>query len=203
MVSHLNLERTALVLIGFQNDYFHTDGILVGALEDQEWSQQMLRNTLKTIQSLEDSPALIVSAPIIFTPDYSELHEPIGILKLVQEQGAFKDGESGSETIPELLAFGSRIVEVPGRRGLNAFSNTELGSLFQARGIENVMLAGVVTSICIDSTGRAAQELGYKVTILSDCTAGRTGFEREFYCEKIFPLYAKVLDASELLESDN
>ena len=64
----MNTQDTALVLIGFQNDYFHTDGILVGALEDQEWPQQMLRNTLKAIQALEDSPALIVSAPIIFTP---------------------------------------------------------------------------------------------------------------------------------------
>ena len=67
-------------------------------------------------------------------------------------------------------------------------------------GIEEVVVCGAVTSICIDSTGRAAHERGYRVTILSDCTASRTPYEQEFYCENIFPLYSKVLTAAEFLE---
>jgi len=197
-----NLDRTALVLIGFQNEYFHDDGLLASAIEDRGWTHQVLQNTLRTIESLSDSPALIVSAPIIFTPDYSELREPVGILKLIEERGAFKEGAVGSETISELKAFGDRIVEVPGRRGLNAFSNTDLDRQLRSRGIESVILAGVVTSICIDSTGRAAHELGYSVTVLSDCTAGRTRLERAFYCEQVFPLYAHVVGAREHLRAE-
>ena len=63
-----------------------------------------------------------------------------------------------------------------------------------------MVVCGAVTSICIDSTGRAAHERGYRVTILSDCTASRTPYEQEFYCENIFPLYANVLTAAEFLE---
>ena len=56
-------------------------------------------------------------------------------------------------------------------------------------------MAGVVCSICIDSTGRSAFERGYKVTMLSNCISGRTVFEQKFYCENIFPLYANVIDS--------
>jgi nicotinamidase-related amidase len=58
----------------------------------------------------------------------------------------------------------------------------------------------VVTSICVDSTGRAAYDRGYKVSVLSDCTSGRTTFEQDFYCENVFPLYAEVIDHVQFLQ---
>ena len=61
------------------------------------------------------------------------------------------------------------------------------------------VLAGAVTSICIDSTGRSAHERGYGVTVLSDCTCGRTNFEQDFYIEQILPLYAQISTSEELL----
>ena len=58
----------------------------------------------------------------------------------------------------------------------------------------------MVTSLCIDSTGRAAYERGFLVTILSDCVSARTLDEQAFYCNSIFPLYADVLNNQEALE---
>ena len=95
--------------------------------------------------------------------------------------------------------MGDRIVEIPGKRGLNAFSNTDLEAELRDRGVTQVVIAGVVTSICIDSTARAAQECGFSVHVLSDCTAGRTRFEQDFYCREVFPLYASVTTSVELL----
>jgi nicotinamidase-related amidase len=189
-------KQTALVLIGFQNDYFATDGVLCNVIEKRA---QLITNAVELVEELSKLPILIVATPVLFTPNYGELVEPVGILKTIKEVGAFKAGTKGAETIAELRRFGDRIVEVPGKRGLNAFSNTDLDQLFKARAITNVVLAGVATSICIDSTGRSAYERDYKVFILSDCTAGRTSFEQEFYCEKIFPLYAQVIDHAELV----
>jgi nicotinamidase-related amidase len=198
MKSRLELSKTAVILIGYQNDYFASDGALVGALEDGEGRRNMLASTVSMLEALAETEATLISTPIVFTQDYSELVEPTGILKTIVDVGAFREAERGSETIPELAAFGDRILEIPGKRGLNAFSNTELGEVLQSKGIEDVVLAGVVTSICIDSTGRAAHERGYRVSVLSDCTAGRTFFEQEFYCERIFPLYAAVIPSRDL-----
>jgi nicotinamidase-related amidase len=184
-------ENTALILIGFQNEYFSPQGTLYGLLVG---ASQVLANTVDLVERLRPQPILIVDTPIIFTPDYSELVEPTGILKTVKDIGAFKAGTKGSETLPEIQRFGERIVEVPGKRGLNAFSNTDLDELLKRRRITTVALAGCKTSLCIDSTGRSAYDKGYKVVILSDCTAGNDDFEQKFYCEKIFPLYADVID---------
>lgn len=196
-MSAYDLQKTAVVLIGYQNDYFADGGALVGALEG-DWRGTMLENTNRLLDALADTPATLISTPIQFTPDYSELVEPTGILKTIVEVGAFREGDPGSETIEDLRRRGDRILEIPGKRGLNAFSNTELGEVLEARGIEDVVLAGVVTSICIDSTGRAAHEMGFRVGILADCTAGRTRFEQEFYLENIFPLYASVTSSESL-----
>lgn len=188
---------TALLLIGFQNDYFSDDGILHGVIEVS--AEAVLASTVELIEALRSTDILMISTPIIFTPDYEELVEPVGILKTIKELGAFKQGTKGSETISQIRKSGDRIVEVPGKRGLNAFSNTELDRLLQRNEIKNVIIAGVVTSICIDSTGRSAHEKGYRVYILSDCTCGRTQVEQDFYIKDVFPLYAEVIDHNTLL----
>ena len=190
--------KTALVLIGYQNDYFAEDGILHGVIESS--TESVLKNTISVIRALEKTDALIITTPINFTPDYSELIDPVGILQVIKEAGAFKAKTSGAGTIPEILAFGDRIVEIPGKRGLNAFASTNLDKVLKKHGITTIALAGAITSICIDSTGRAAFEKGYKVVQLSDCISSRTSLEESFYCSTVFPLYANVMDSKTFLK---
>jgi len=192
-------DKTAVILIGYQNDYFAEDGVLRGVIEEPGRASAVLANTLALIVRLQTTAALLISTPIIFTPDYAELFEPVGILKVIKQLEAFKRGSKGAETVPQLRAFGERILQISGKRGLNAFSNTRLHETLQQQGVRDLVLAGAVTSICIDSTGRAAFEAGYAVHLLSDCTAGRTRIEQSFYCDTIFPLYAEVLDSASLL----
>ncbi len=189
---------TALVLIGYQNDYFAKDGILHGVIESS--TESVLRNTIGLIDALEKTDALIITTPINFTPDYSELIDPVGILQVIKDAGAFKAKTSGAGTIPEILDFRDRIIEVPGKRGLNAFASTDLDKILRERGIKTIALAGAITSICIDSTGRAAFEKGYKVVQLTDCISSRTSLEESFYCSTVFPLYANVMDSKVFLK---
>ncbi len=196
----MNPEQTAIVLIGYQNDYFATDGILHNVIEESTKATNVVVNTVNLVQELLHTPALIITTPIFFTSTYDELVEPVGILNVIKQYGAFQAGSIGSEMTPELVPFKDRITEVPGKRGLNAFSNTELNSLLRSKQITNFILAGAVTSVCIDSTGRYAHELGYQVSVLSDCTSARTNFEQDFYCNNIFPLYANVISHAQLLD---
>lgn len=195
----MDMKGTALILIGFQNDYFADDGILHHVIEAELHTETIVERTVRLIERLMPTPVLIISTPIIFTSNYRELTDPMGVLKIIKDAEAFRAGTRGAETIPEIRRFGGRVLEVPGKRGLNAFSNTELDEILRRHGINHVILAGVVTSICIDSTARAAHELNYKVSVLSDCTAGRTAFEQSYYCREILPLYADVMTSDEIL----
>jgi nicotinamidase-related amidase len=193
-------EKTLLVLIGFQNDYFAPDGILRGVIDQALSHLDVVANTVALLRRLAATPVVIVDTPIVFTPEYTELAaEPTGILKAIREVRAFCAGTPGVETIAELRAFGTRIVTVPGKHGINAFSNTALDHLIEAHGIRDIVLAGAVTSVCVDSTGRSAYERGLHVHVLRDCTSARTLIEQEFYCDHIFPIYAQVLTSETLI----
>jgi len=199
----MNAESTALILVGYQNDYFAPDGILRGVVEEPNRVDSVLASTLALIRHLAPTPATIVATPIVLEPDYRALANSVGILDKIKASGAFKAGTAGAEDIPELAAFGDRITYVKGKVGFNAFSNTLLDRVLKERGIKDVLIAGMVTSLCIDSTGRAAYERGYSVRILSDCTSARTRAEQEFFCQNIFPLYGGVLDSRQALAQLN
>ncbi len=191
--------KQALILIGFQNDYFAQDGILRSVVEESSKNTKIIENITHLLSNI-DRELLVISTPIIFSENYKELTDPVGILKIIKEVGAFKAGSKGSETIDEIRNFGSRIMEIPGKLGLNAFHDTDLEETLTDHGIEEVIIAGTVASICIDSTGRSAFEKGFKVSMLSDCISGRTVFEKDFFVEQVFPLYADVIDSGSLLE---
>lgn len=190
--------KQALILIGFQNDYFSPDGILRSVVEESSKDTNIIDNVVNLLKKI-DSEMMVISTPIIFSENYEELTEPVGILKTIKEVGAFKAGNKGSETIEEIRQFGSRIKEIPGKLGLNAFQGTELEQTLRENGIEEVVIAGTVASICIDSTGRSAFEKGFKVSMLSDCISGRTIFEKDFFVEQVYPLYADVYSSERLI----
>ena len=196
----MNPKQTAVILVGFQNDYFAKDGILRGVVEEPHRVDEVLANSIAFLKEAAKTEMTIISTPINLTPDYRALASPVGILHSIKESGAFKDGTVGADTIPELKEFGDRILFVTGKVGFNAFSNTHLEDVLAERGIKDVLVAGMVTSLCIDSTGRAAYERGFSVTILSDCSSARTLGEHEFYCKNIFPLYGRACDSRQVLE---
>ena len=126
--------NSALILIGYQNDYFAGDGILRGVVEESVGANDVLAKTRRLLEVTTPTDMVIIETPIIFTEDYSELVNPVGILKAIKDHGAFKAGTKGSETIPLIKDYGDRIMTVPGKRGLNAFSNTDLHEILAARG---------------------------------------------------------------------
>lgn len=193
----MNNKKYALVLIGFQNDYFAKNGLLHGAIEAS--SESVLSNTLDLLRKVDKTDMPIISTPIYFTSNYEELVNPVGILNTIKAIGAFDRSKDGSKVISEIEAFGDRIITIEGKRGLNAFHLTHLDETLKNAGATHIVLAGVVTSICIDSTARSATEMGYEVIVLCDCTAGRTSYEQEFYCSDIFPLYARIMNHNDLL----
>jgi len=193
-------QTTALILVGYQNDYFARNGVLRGAVEDPERVDQVLANSLELCGLVRATEMTVIATPFLMEAGYREQANSVGILDTIKSAGAFRPGSEGAATIPELLAFGDRITYIPGKAGFNAFTHTDLDRVLRQRGIENVLVAGMVTSLCVDSTGRAAYELGYGVSILSDCCSARTPIEQEFFCERIFPLYASVLTNRQVME---
>lgn len=193
-------DTTALILIGYQNDYYRSDGVLHGYLEGSEYVRRSLATTLTLLGRLAPTTVTMIETPIVFTDDYSELRDPVGILAAIRDMKAFRAGQPGSARVQELDPYRERILSVPGKRGMNAFVGTRLDEELRQRRIRDIVLLGSVASICIDSTGRSAAERGYRVHFVSDCITGRTLVELDLYLKTIFPLYGQVISSSELID---
>ena len=76
----MDLKHTALILVGYQNDYFAKNGILRGVVEEPGRVDEVLNNTLALISRLAPTAATIISTPIVLAPDYRALANPSGIL---------------------------------------------------------------------------------------------------------------------------
>jgi nicotinamidase-related amidase len=55
----------------------------------------------------------------------------------------------------------------------NSFRDTGLSVLLEERGIEDVVVIGAMSHMCVDATVRAANDLGYKTTTIHDACATR------------------------------
>jgi nicotinamidase-related amidase len=78
-------------------------------------------------------------------------------------------GEYGHDIVDELQpAEGEPVIDKPGK---GAFYKTDLGLILQNKGIKNLIVAGVTTHVCVQTTIREANDRGYNCLLLEDCSA--------------------------------
>jgi nicotinamidase-related amidase len=182
----LDLGAAALLIIDMQRDFLEPGGF--GEMLGTDVSQ--LRRTIEPNRALlaawRGAGGMVIHTREGHRPDLSDLPPakkargrsatcigdpgPMGRI-LVR-------GEAGHDIIPELCpAAGEPVIDKPGK---GAFFATDLHAILQNRGIQQLVVTGVTTEVCVNTTVREANDRGYDCLVVSDC------------CGSYFPEYHEM-----------
>jgi biuret amidohydrolase len=171
----IDLDRTALLLIDMQRDFLEPGGF--GEALGNKVS--LLSAAIGPCKALLDGARrrrmLVVHTREGHRPDLSDAP------KAKVERGApslrigaigpmgriLVRGEPGHDIIPSLYPKANEpVVDKPGK---GAFYATDLQSILQNRSIENLIVCGVTTEVCVHTTVREANDRGYRCLVPADC----------------------------------
>lgn len=114
----------------------------------------------------------------------------------------------GVDVQPEGSGFAPEVAPQPGdleivKQTIGAFGRTSLDAELQSRGIANVVLAGIATNFGVESTGRAAADLGYETFFLTDAMTALDDHAHNFAVSYVFPRLGTTCTTDEYLNALN
>ncbi|WP_051696562.1 hydrolase [Streptomyces sp. NRRL S-244] len=177
-------DGTALVLIDLQQ------GIL--ALPTTRPAAEVLANGVLLAEAFRAHRLPVVLVRVAWSPDGGDLPTTD-----VDRPGPAAAPPAAFSQIPaELAALGDVVVT---KRHWGAFTGTELDLQLRRRGIHRIVLAGLSTSVGVESTARTAWEHSYSLVFAEDATADTDSASHAHSFGKIFPRIGRVSTTAEIL----
>merc|ERR1719392_473135 len=167
----IDAQKTALICIEFQNEFTTEGGKLYPAVKGVMESTDMLAKAAATAAAMRAAGGKVYHMPIMFKEDASDNpNKALGILAGCAKDKLFTEGTWNAQICDAMKPKEGDFV-VSGKKGLDAFPNTDLEAALVKDGIETVTLCGFLTNCCVESTMRTACEKGFNVLTVTDCCA--------------------------------
>jgi biuret amidohydrolase len=167
--------RAALVIIDMQRDFLEPGGFGAALGNDVSLLRRAIEPTRRVLAAARAAEMLVVHTREGHRPDLTDLppaKKARGRLKTgIGDRGPMGRilvwGEPGHDIIAELAPVGGEpVIDKPGK---GAFHATDLDSILRNRGIAQLVVCGVTTEVCVNTTVREANDRGYECLVLEDC----------------------------------
>jgi nicotinamidase-related amidase len=173
----VDFTRTALVIIDMQRDFLEPGGFGETLGNDVSLLKRAVEPIRRLLARAREASMLVVHTREGHRPDLSDA--PRAKVERGKPRARIGDegpmgrilvrGEPGHDIIPELYPkAGEPVVDKPGK---GAFYATELQLILSTREIENLIVCGVTTEVCVHTTVREGNDRGYRCIVPSDCCA--------------------------------
>jgi len=172
----LPLTGVALIIIDMQRDFLEPGGFGDALGNDVSRLRAIVPTLKQLLEAFRQHRLPVYHTIECHQPDLSDCPPS----KLNRGKGALKigdpgpmgriliKGEPGNGIIPELApVLGETSIYKPGK---GAFYNTNLETHLQQRGITHLLITGVTTEVCVQTTMREANDRGYECLLVEDCT---------------------------------
>jgi nicotinamidase-related amidase len=170
----LDLAKTALIIIDMQRDFLEPGGFGETLGNDVSRLAAAVEPCRKVLDAARRLGLLVIHTREGHRPDLSdappakvERGAPSLRIGAAGPMGRILiRGEPGHDIVAALYpASGEPVIDKPGK---GAFYQTELELMLRNRGIENLLVCGVTTEVCVNTTVREANDRGYRCVVLSD-----------------------------------
>jgi nicotinamidase-related amidase len=134
---------------------------------------------------------LVIFVRVGFRPGYPEVSPRNRSFAAIRGSGRLVDGDAAGDVDPRVAPQEGDIVVT--KRRVSAFAGSDLEVILRAGGIEQLVLSGIATSGVVLSTLRAAADMDFGLTVLSDGCADADAEVHRVLLEKVFPRQADVV----------
>jgi biuret amidohydrolase len=174
---HFEPEHTALLMIDMQSDFIEHGGFGESLGNDVTLLQSIVPTAQALLHWARQHRLMVVHTKECHRPDLSDLppakrnrgNPSLRIGDLGPMGRLLIDGEPGSDFIEALRPLpGELVIAKPGK---GAFYATSLHEQFSQRGIRSLIVAGVTTEVCVQTSMREANDRGYECLLITDATA--------------------------------
>jgi nicotinamidase-related amidase len=172
----LDIDHIALLCIDMQRDFCLPGGFAESLGNDLDNVAPCIPVIAKLQQAFREAGLPVIHTKECHKPDLSDLptaKRNRGNPKLkIGDMGPMGriliDGEEGSDFIPENAPIeGELVISKPGK---DAFYSTELQNYLSTRNISGLVITGVTTEVCVQTTMRVANDRGYDCLLVEDGT---------------------------------
>jgi nicotinamidase-related amidase len=176
---------TALVLIDLQRG--------ITALPTAHPSDQIVARCARLADAFRASAKLVAASKVAFARDGGDVIKTRTASRAAYVTAIPDYGELHTE-----LGLSDRDILIT-KHGWNAFYGTGLDLELRRRKVTGIVLAGISTSIGVESTARAANERGYELTIVTDAVTDPDESAHRNSLATIFPRIAELASTEEVL----
>jgi nicotinamidase-related amidase len=167
---------TALVVIDMQRDFVEPGGFGEALGNDVSLLAAIVPTVARLLKTCRAAGMTVIHTREAHRPDLSDCPPAKlarGNSKLrIGDTGPMGRilvaGEPGNDILPAVAPLpGEIVIDKPGK---GAFYATALGEILRLRGITHLVLAGVTTEVCVQTTMREANDRGYECLLVEDAT---------------------------------
>jgi len=170
----MSFENTALIIVDMQNDFIHDNGFVRKSSQGigiPESALDQMKSPIPYIKKLAEcfrkNKKEVIYIYTAWKPDYSDLALPLKKMGgKAKELGALVIGSWGAQIVDELTPQETDHTVM--KKAYGAFFQTPLDRILRNLGIKKLVMTGVATNFCVETTTREAVAYGYDIILVSD-----------------------------------